>query len=69
MDYSELLYRCRRVAGVQEDSEINLTGIVTSLAQIPAGTTRHVMAERLAGEMAEWIEAQAHPVTHNRKPH
>lgn len=64
MDYIELLWRCRRVIGVkvETDSDLSLTDIVNLLHSYPAGTSRHVAAEKLAHEMAEWIEAETHPV-------
>lgn len=63
MDYSELLWRCRRAAGLGPDSltDLTLTDLLRLLHQYPAGVGRHVIAETLAHEMAEWIEQTAHP--------
>lgn len=63
MDYSELLWRCRRAVGVDPsaDADMALTDLVRLLHQYPAGVGRHVIAETLVHEMAEWIERTAHP--------
>ena len=58
MDYSVLLHRCRRIVGVGPDHAADLNEIVRMLHHYPAGASRHVTAERLAGELAEFIEAE-----------
>ena len=70
MDYTDLVQRCRRAVGLPSTSDADLTDVVHVLQQYPAGTGRHVAAEKLAHEMAEWIEETVRPVpTAVRKPH
>lgn len=58
MDYSQLLARCGRIISIDPNSKFDLLDLVRTTQQFPAGITRHVIAEMLAREMAEFIEAE-----------
>lgn len=58
MDYSVMLERCRRIIGMRSDDNADLIEIVRLLHQYPSGVARHVTAEMLAREMAEFIESE-----------
>ena len=58
MDYSVMLDRRKRMVGADPKGDRDLIDVVNILHQYPAGVTRHVIAEKLLQEMAEFIEAE-----------
>ena len=56
MTYEELLARARRAMCASPEGDWSLADCVTALNQFPFGLNRCIAAEKLAHEMAEWIE-------------
>lgn len=56
MTYEELLARAKRAICASPELDFTLAECVMALNQFPLGLNRAVAAEKLAHEMAEWIE-------------